>query len=106
MQGSHHDSQITILVSLSVTVAMYCLIQLYVPVSKDLAQHKPLLKLFSVKAVGELLHVGNVIYVNANCLRSLPHLLASNFFIGPQHVWCSQGRECRKCLTTDVNLIF
>ncbi|KAF5322163.1 hypothetical protein D9619_001707 [Psilocybe cf. subviscida] len=42
---------ITILMSLSVTVAMYCLIQLYVPVAKELTPHKPLLKLFSIKAV-------------------------------------------------------
>ena len=31
---------------------MYCLIQLYVVVSEQLKPHKPLLKLFSVKAVG------------------------------------------------------
>lgn len=30
---------------------MYCLIQLYMPISQQLAPHKPLLKLFSVKAV-------------------------------------------------------
>ncbi|KAF8973164.1 organic solute transporter Ostalpha-domain-containing protein [Flammula alnicola] len=42
---------ITIIMSVSVTIAMYCLIQLYVPVAKELAVHKPLLKLFSVKAV-------------------------------------------------------
>ncbi|KAJ4483599.1 organic solute transporter Ostalpha-domain-containing protein [Lentinula aciculospora] len=44
-------SYITVIVSISVTVAMYCLIQLYVPVSKILAPQKPLLKLFSVKAI-------------------------------------------------------
>jgi len=42
---------ITIIQSLSVTVAMYCLIQFYVSVSGPLQPHKPLLKLFSVKAV-------------------------------------------------------
>ncbi|EPQ55002.1 DUF300-domain-containing protein [Gloeophyllum trabeum ATCC 11539] len=42
---------ITVIVSISVSVAMYCLIQLYVPVSQELAPYKPLLKLFSVKAV-------------------------------------------------------
>ncbi|KAH9485156.1 Transmembrane protein 184-like protein [Psilocybe cubensis] len=42
---------ITIIMSISVTIAMYCLIQLYVTVSSELAEHKPLLKLFSVKAV-------------------------------------------------------
>ncbi|PPQ62953.1 hypothetical protein CVT24_006193 [Panaeolus cyanescens] len=44
-------SWIMIIISLSVTVAMYCLIQLYVVVSKELAPHKPLLKLFAIKAV-------------------------------------------------------
>ena len=33
---------------------MYCLIQLYVPVSTLLAPRKPLLKLFAIKAVGML----------------------------------------------------
>ncbi|KAF9049927.1 organic solute transporter Ostalpha-domain-containing protein [Panaeolus papilionaceus] len=42
---------IMIVISLSVTIAMFCLIQLYVVVAKELAPHKPLLKLFSVKAV-------------------------------------------------------
>ncbi|KDR75253.1 hypothetical protein GALMADRAFT_542138 [Galerina marginata CBS 339.88] len=42
---------ITIIISVSVSIAMYCLIQLYVPVAKELSMHKPLLKLFSVKAV-------------------------------------------------------
>ena len=41
-------------VSISVTIAMYCLIQLYVVVSDQLKPHKPLLKLFSVKAVGKV----------------------------------------------------
>lgn len=45
--------QIMIVISLSVTIAMFCLIQLYVVVAKELAPHKPLLKLFSVKAVGK-----------------------------------------------------
>ncbi|KJA20771.1 hypothetical protein HYPSUDRAFT_42863 [Hypholoma sublateritium FD-334 SS-4] len=42
---------ITIIMSISVTIAMYCLLQLYFPIAKDLAPHQPLLKLFSVKAV-------------------------------------------------------
>ena len=32
---------------------MYCLLQLYVPVKEILAPHKPLLKLFAIKAVSE-----------------------------------------------------
>jgi len=39
------------IVSLSVTIAMYCLLQLYLPVAIYLAPQKPLLKLFAVKAV-------------------------------------------------------
>lgn len=50
-----HIRQITIVMSISVTIAMYCLIQLYVTVASELAEHKPLLKLFSVKAVGKFL---------------------------------------------------
>lgn len=42
---------IVLIVSISVTIAMYCLIQIYMPVSEQLAPHKPLLKLFAVKAV-------------------------------------------------------
>ncbi|KZT33422.1 DUF300-domain-containing protein [Sistotremastrum suecicum HHB10207 ss-3] len=42
---------ITIIVSLSVTVAMYCLIQLYVQISEPIKEHKPMLKLVSIKAV-------------------------------------------------------
>lgn len=44
-------SYITIAVSISVSIAMYCLIQLYFPIKEDLAPHKPLLKLFAIKAV-------------------------------------------------------
>ncbi|KIM75790.1 hypothetical protein PILCRDRAFT_826947 [Piloderma croceum F 1598] len=42
---------ITIIVSVSVSIAMYCLIQLYIPVAGHLVPHKPILKLFAVKAV-------------------------------------------------------
>ena len=44
--------QITIIVSISVSISMYCLIQLYVCVSSLLAPQKPLLKMFAIKAVG------------------------------------------------------
>ena len=33
---------------------MYCLLQVYMVVKVELAPHKPLLKLFAIKAVGEL----------------------------------------------------
>ncbi|KAF9263113.1 DUF300-domain-containing protein, partial [Marasmius fiardii PR-910] len=42
---------LVVIVSLSVTIAMYCLIQLYVVSSEYLAPQKPLLKLFAIKAV-------------------------------------------------------
>ncbi|KAL5532097.1 hypothetical protein ACEPAF_5661 [Sanghuangporus sanghuang] len=42
---------IVTIVSISVSIAMYCLIQIYVPISKQLAPHRPLLKLFAIKAV-------------------------------------------------------
>ncbi|KAI0960720.1 hypothetical protein AcV7_000024 [Taiwanofungus camphoratus] len=42
---------ITVVVSISVSVAMYCLLQLYLPIAKHLAPHRPILKLFAVKAV-------------------------------------------------------
>ena len=33
---------------------MYCLLQIYVSVSTELAPHKPLLKLLSIKVVGKM----------------------------------------------------
>ena len=49
--------QISAIISISVTIAMYCLFQLYVCVAEELAPHHPVLKLFAVKAVGRLLPV-------------------------------------------------
>ncbi|EJD46875.1 DUF300-domain-containing protein, partial [Auricularia subglabra TFB-10046 SS5] len=48
--GWGHIWLVTI-VSLSVTVAMYCLFQLYFAVKEELQPFKPLLKLFAIKAV-------------------------------------------------------
>jgi hypothetical protein len=45
--------QLTAIVSVSVTIAMYCLLQLYFTVSDRLKPKQPLLKLFAIKAVGE-----------------------------------------------------
>ncbi|TFY76511.1 hypothetical protein EWM64_g7501 [Hericium alpestre] len=42
---------ITGIVSVSVSVAMYCLLQFYLSVSKHLTPYKPVLKLFAIKAV-------------------------------------------------------
>jgi hypothetical protein len=47
--------QISTIISISVTIAMYCLyclVQLYFYVAKELAPHRPVLKSLSVKAVG------------------------------------------------------
>lgn len=46
--------QITVIISVSVSIAMYCLLQLYFPISQLLKPQKPLLKLFAVKAVGKV----------------------------------------------------
>lgn len=39
------------IISISVTIAMYCLLQLYLCVATELAPHRPVLKLISIKAV-------------------------------------------------------
>jgi uncharacterized protein Usg len=43
--------QLITIMSISVSIAMYCLLQLYFMISIDIAPHRPLLQLFSVKAV-------------------------------------------------------
>jgi hypothetical protein len=43
--------QLVAIVSISVSIAMYCLLQLYFVISADIAPYRPLLQLFSVKAV-------------------------------------------------------
>ncbi|TCD62535.1 hypothetical protein EIP91_006762 [Steccherinum ochraceum] len=42
---------ITVIISISVSISMYCLLQLYMPVRQYLVVHKPILKLFAIKAV-------------------------------------------------------
>lgn len=37
--------------SISVSIAMYCLIQFYHQVSKDIKEHRPFLKILSIKLV-------------------------------------------------------
>ncbi|KAF8160849.1 organic solute transporter Ostalpha-domain-containing protein [Crassisporium funariophilum] len=76
---------IMVLISISVTIAMYCLIQLYIPVSKELAAHKPLLKLFSIKAVvfltfwqATLLSVLSML----NIVKDTKYMTAENINIG------------------------
>lgn len=43
--------QILVIESISVTVAMYCLIQFYVQLKTDLAHHRPFLKVLAIKLV-------------------------------------------------------
>lgn len=43
--------QITVILSISVSVAMYCLIQLYIPIADHLKPYSPLLKFLSIKSV-------------------------------------------------------
>ncbi|KIM33900.1 hypothetical protein M408DRAFT_55162, partial [Serendipita vermifera MAFF 305830] len=42
---------ILIIVSISVSVAMFCLIQFYLAISDRIKQHRPILQLFSIKAI-------------------------------------------------------
>ena len=49
--------KIVVIISVSVSIAMYCLVQLYIVVAAELASYKPLLKLFSIKAVGKFCDV-------------------------------------------------
>jgi len=37
--------------AISVSIAMYCLIQFYYQTSKDIAEHRPFLKILSIKLV-------------------------------------------------------
>ena len=71
---------------------MYCLIQLYIVVGEQLKPHQPLLKLFSVKAVGE----GLFVFTKDRSLtdgHSVPDVLASYGSFCLCHVWSRQGRE-------------
>lgn len=56
--------QIEIVITVSVSIAMYCLIQMYIPISGHLAPQKPLLKLFAIKAVGALPSIFPALYLH------------------------------------------
>lgn len=60
--------------SVSVTIAMFCLIQLYVPVAEELAEHKPLLKLVSIKAVGEFFPCNTALVIFLNRISCIVFL--------------------------------
>lgn len=85
------DSQITLVVSISVSIAMYCLIQLYFAVKVELAPQKPLLKLFAIKAVGER-HLYSVCHTFALTSSSLLDVLAGHVIVGVYFVWNCQRR--------------
>lgn len=70
---------------------MYCLIQLYVTVSAQLAPQKPLLKLFAVKAVGKFyFDYAARFMVLMLCPTSLLDLLASIISLAAGYVWARQ----------------
>ncbi|KAI0674597.1 organic solute transporter Ostalpha-domain-containing protein [Trametes maxima] len=76
---------ITLVVSISVTIAMYCLIQLYMAVKVELAPQKPLLKLFAIKAV-VFLTFWQATFLSVLTLfgvvKDTPYMTADNINIG------------------------
>ncbi|KAH9888780.1 organic solute transporter Ostalpha-domain-containing protein [Cubamyces lactineus] len=76
---------ITLVVSLSVSVAMYCLIQLYMAVKVELAPQKPLLKLIAIKAV-VFLTFWQATFLSVLTLfgivKDTPYMTADNINIG------------------------
>ncbi|KAI9064028.1 hypothetical protein FKP32DRAFT_588534 [Trametes sanguinea] len=76
---------ITLVVSISVSVAMYCLIQLYMAVKVELAPQKPLLKLFAIKAV-VFLTFWQATFLSVLTLfgvvKDTPYMTADNINIG------------------------
>ncbi|KAJ3535373.1 hypothetical protein NM688_g6987 [Phlebia brevispora] len=76
---------ITVIVSVSVTIAMYCLLQLYMSVSTLLKPQKPLLKLFAVKAVVFLTFwqaSGLSLLTTFGVVKDTPYMTADNIITG------------------------
>ncbi|RKP12905.1 organic solute transporter subunit alpha/Transmembrane protein, partial [Piptocephalis cylindrospora] len=48
---NHGNLWLTIIQTISVTISLYALIQLYMTIKKDIAKHKPLIKFLSVKGI-------------------------------------------------------
>lgn len=88
--------QITAIVSLSVTIAMYCLLSMYISVSSELSDKRPVLKLISIKAVGALPSVDDSLSLllthSLNSVVSVLDILASFFLVGLVDVW-----RCERC---------
>ncbi|KAJ8482614.1 hypothetical protein ONZ51_g5230 [Trametes cubensis] len=76
---------ITLVVSVSVSIAMYCLIQLYMAVKVELAPQKPLLKLIAIKAV-VFLTFWQATFLSVLTLfgivKDTPYMTADNINIG------------------------
>lgn len=73
---------------LCVTVAMYCLIQFYIQIKADLAEHSPLLKVAAIKLVIFLSFwqtVGCLILPTSRVhpTNSCPNLSSSSLFLPP-----------------------
>ncbi|QRV97981.1 Organic solute transporter Ostalpha [Ceratobasidium sp. AG-Ba] len=76
---------IVVAVSISVTVAMYCLIQLYITISQELKPYRPLLKLFSVKAVVFLTFWQGALLsglASLNLIKDTEYMTAEDIVIG------------------------
>jgi hypothetical protein len=72
---------------------MYCLLQLYFCVATELAPHRPVLKLVSVKAVGKFSLPGRVVSASRH-LDSIFDFLASHVSIVAKSGW-----GCQRCMT-------
>lgn len=78
---------------------MYCLLQLYLCVSTELAPHHPVLKLLSVKAVGGC-GLSSLVVLGSRGIRSLHSIfdfLAIHFSVIVEHV-----RGCQRRMTFAV----
>lgn len=75
----------TVIVSISVTIAMYCLVQLYLCVAPRLAPHQPILKLFSIKAV-VFLTFWQASFLSLlatfNAIKDTPYMTAEDIEVG------------------------
>ena len=91
--------KITLVVSISVSIAMYCLIQVYMVVKVELAPHSPLLKLFAIKAVGELHSRATMPMSPADSCRSVLDVLASHGPISAHLV-----RTCERCKSSAASV--
>lgn len=57
--------------SISVSIAMYCLIQFYIQVKGDISQYRPFLKILAIKLVIFLSFWQTVSFMEDSCLRTV-----------------------------------